>query len=213
MAATLVLAAWEPEIAPLRRLARAVAPERLVLGTGGRRSGRRGRRCRRRDRRSPAGPGDLRRHGWRVSARTRDRGNRDVAVASELCLVSTAALRGDGYLPEPLATRAATSASLGATLAACGPGRRPVPLLGVACPIAITRSATSAATSRTRPAPRSRTSKRLRSRARPPPPGSTRRGGARHRQPGRTARPSGVAGPPRRCVTRGLSLVWGLLRR
>ena len=32
--------------------------------------------------------------------------------------------------------------SLGATLAACGPGRRPVPLLGVACPIAITRSAT-----------------------------------------------------------------------
>ena len=35
MAATLVLAAWEPEIAPLRRLARAVAPERLVLGTVG----------------------------------------------------------------------------------------------------------------------------------------------------------------------------------
>jgi hypothetical protein len=35
MPATLVLAAWEPEIAPLRRLARAVAPERLVLGTVG----------------------------------------------------------------------------------------------------------------------------------------------------------------------------------
>ena len=35
MAATLVLSAWEPEIAPLRRLARAIDPDRLALGTVG----------------------------------------------------------------------------------------------------------------------------------------------------------------------------------
>jgi len=56
--------------------------------------------------------------------------------------VSTAALRGDGYLPEPVTTRAPTAASLGAALAACGSGKRPAPLLAVACPLAVTRSAT-----------------------------------------------------------------------
>src|SRR4051794_41822271 len=35
MAATLVLSAWEPEIAPLRRLARAVDRERLAMATVG----------------------------------------------------------------------------------------------------------------------------------------------------------------------------------
>ena len=48
-----------------------------------------------------------------------------VAIARELCLVSTAALRGDGYLPEPIATRAATSATLSAALAACGRREEP----------------------------------------------------------------------------------------
>ena len=65
-----------------------------------------------------------------------------VAIARELSLASTAALRGDGYLPEPIATRAPTSATLSAALAACAPAKSPVPLLGVACPIAVTRSAT-----------------------------------------------------------------------
>jgi len=142
MAATLVLAAWEPEIAPLRRLARAVAPERLVLGTVG---------VGAIDAAVGAAAAIAAARPDRViflgTAGAYPRGRATaaigtVAVASELHLVSTAALRGDGYLPEPLATRAATSAALGATLAACGPGRRPVPLLGVACPIAITRSAT-----------------------------------------------------------------------
>src|SRR6188474_2509248 len=130
MAATLVLAAWEPEIAPLRRLARAVAPERLVLGTVGVGAV---------DAAIAAAAIAAARPGRVIFVGTAGafpRGRATaaigtVAVASELCLVSTAALRGDGYLPEPLATRAAASASLGATLAACGPGR-PVPLLGVA---------------------------------------------------------------------------------
>jgi nucleoside phosphorylase len=141
MAATLVLAAWEPEIAPLRRLARAVAPERLVLGTVGVGAvdaavgATAAIAAARPDRVIFVGTAGAYPRG-RVTAAIGT-----VAVASELCLVSTAALRGDGYLPVPLATRAAASASLGATLAACGPGR-PVPLLGVACPIAITRSAT-----------------------------------------------------------------------
>ena len=58
--------------------------------------------------------------------------------------MSTAALRGDGYLPEPLATRAPTSGAARRRAGRVRPGRRtsPDPLLGVACPIAITRSAT-----------------------------------------------------------------------
>ena len=140
MAATLVLAAWEPEIAPLRRLARAIDPGRLALGTVG------------------VGPVEAAvgaaaavaaAHPERVifvgTAGAYPRGRataalRTVAVASELHLVSTAALRGDGYLPEPVVTRAATSAALGAALV--GRGARSAPLLGVACPLAVTRSAT-----------------------------------------------------------------------
>ena len=140
MAATLVLAAWEPEIAPLRRLARAIDPGRLALGTVG------------------VGPVEAAVGAAAAIAAARPdrvifvgtagaypRGRataaiRTVAVASELHLVSTAALRGDGYLPEPVVTRAATSAALGAALVGRGPPS--APLLGVACPIAVTRSAT-----------------------------------------------------------------------
>jgi nucleoside phosphorylase len=139
---TLVLSAWEPEIAPLRRLARAVARDRLALATVG------------------VGAVDAALGAAASIAATRParvifvgtagafpRGRATaaigtVAVARELWLASTAALRGDGYLPEPIATQAATSATLGAALAACGAAKRPVPLLGVACPIAVTRSAT-----------------------------------------------------------------------
>src|SRR5262245_2446611 len=144
MGATLVLAAWEPEIAPLRRLARAQTsdPTRLVLGTIG------------------VGAVDAALGAAAAIAAARParvifvgtagaypRGRATaaigtVAIAGELSLVSTAALRGDGYLPEPLATSAPTSVLLAATIAAGGSGRKPVPLLGVACPIAVTRSAT-----------------------------------------------------------------------
>jgi nucleoside phosphorylase len=64
-----------------------------------------------------------------------------VAVAGELQGVSTAALRREGYLPAgPVALRAETSTSLAAVLtAALGEaGRAP---LSVACPLAITRTA------------------------------------------------------------------------
>jgi len=142
MAATLVLAAWEPEIAPLRRLARAVDPERLALGTVG------------------VGPVEAAVGAAAAIAAARParvifvgtagaypRGRATaaigtVAIAGELHLVSTAALRGDGYLPEPLVTRTAASASLNAALVACGDRKTRAPQLGVACPLAVTRSAT-----------------------------------------------------------------------
>jgi nucleoside phosphorylase len=62
-----------------------------------------------------------------------------VAVAGEIQWVSTAALRGDGYLPGPVALRAETSTSLAAALTAAlgDAGRAP---LSVACPLAITRT-------------------------------------------------------------------------
>jgi nucleoside phosphorylase len=142
MAATLVLSAWEPEIAHLRRLSRAFDRERLALATVG------------------VGAVDAALGAAAAIAAARParvifvgtagafpRGRATtaigtVAIARELCLASTAALRGDGYLPEPIATRAATSATLSAALAACAAAKSPVPLLGVACPIAVTRSAT-----------------------------------------------------------------------
>jgi nucleoside phosphorylase len=142
MAATLVLSAWEPEIAPLRRLARAVAPDRLALGTVG------------------VGAVDAALGAAAAIAAARPtrvifvgtagafpRGRATaaigtVAIASEVWLASTAALRGDGYLPEPVVTRAPTSAALATALAEAARSKKPVPQLGVACPIAITRSAT-----------------------------------------------------------------------
>jgi len=142
VAATLVLAAWEPEIAPLRRLARAIDPARLVLGTVGVGAV---------DAAIGAAAAIAAARPARVifigtaGAYPRGRATAPIgiaAIAGEISLVSTAALRGDGYLPEPLVTRAPTSGPLPAQLAACGPARRPVPILDVACPIAITRSAT-----------------------------------------------------------------------
>jgi len=142
MAATLVLSAWEPEIAPLRRLARAVDLDRLALAT--------------------VGVGAVDAALGAAAAITAARPSRvifvgtagafprgrattaigTVAIAGELWLASTAALRGDGYLPEPVVKRAPTSAALAAALAEAAPPKKPVPRLDVACPIAITRSAT-----------------------------------------------------------------------
>ena len=142
MAATLVLAAWEPEIAPLRRLARAVDPDRLALGTVGvgavdAAAGAAGAIAAARPRRVIfLGTAGAYPRGRTTTALG------TVAIASDLRLASTATLRGDGYLPEPLVTRAHTSAALGGALAAGARAKQSVPLLGVACPIAITRSAT-----------------------------------------------------------------------
>jgi nucleoside phosphorylase len=142
MAATLVLAAWEPEIAPLRRLAQAVDPERLAMGTVG---------VGAIDAAIGAAAAIAAARPERVifvgTAGAYPRGRATaaigtVAIARELCLASTATLRGDGYLPGPLATSAPTSPALGAALAARARAKKPLPVLGVACPIAITRSAT-----------------------------------------------------------------------
>jgi nucleoside phosphorylase len=141
---TLVLSAWDPEIAPLRKLARAVAPERLALaaaGVGavdaaiGAAAAIRAAR--------PAQVIFVGTAGAYPRGRT-TAALKTVGIASELCLASTAALRGDGYLPPPevMTTRAPASAPLAAALSACGPHGKPLAVLGVACPIAITRSAT-----------------------------------------------------------------------
>jgi nucleoside phosphorylase len=135
---TLVVSAFEPEIAPLRRrlggrrdvqtatvgigaieaaigATRAIAatrPSRLIfVGTAGVYA--RGRAA------IPIG---------------------GVAVAGEIQAVSTAALRGAGFLPAPVPLRADASAALAAALAAALPGAAPGPR-SVACPLAITRTA------------------------------------------------------------------------
>jgi nucleoside phosphorylase len=61
------------------------------------------------------------------------------AVASALACVSTAALRGDGYLPDLVVIDCETSARLRASLGGCARPAAPPRL--VACPLAITRSA------------------------------------------------------------------------
>jgi nucleoside phosphorylase len=133
---TLVVSAFEPEIAPLRRLlqgprgialepvgigavdaavgaTRAIArarPERVVfVGTAG-----------------IYGP----KRDTRAAIGT-------AAVAGEIVCVSTAALKGEAYLPEATVLRAETSRRLRNALSAGVPDSP----RGVACPLAITRSA------------------------------------------------------------------------
>lgn len=143
-ATTLVLSAWEPEIAPLRRLARGLDRGRLAMATAGVGAV---------DAAVGAAAAIAAARPARVifvgTAGAYPRGRATaalgtVAVASELCLASTAALRGDGYLPPPevLTTRTPASEPLASALAACGPHKKALAVLGVACPLAITRSAT-----------------------------------------------------------------------
>lgn len=62
-----------------------------------------------------------------------------VAIAGDIAAVSTAALRGDGYLPAPVPMRCRTSVALTAALTAAlgDAGRAP---RSVACPLAVTRT-------------------------------------------------------------------------
>ena len=137
MTRTLVLSAFEPEIAPLRRLvrgdraivlapvgigaidaavgaARAIAaarPTRVVfVGTAGI-------------------------YGSATAARA---AIGTAVVAGEIFCVSTAALRNEGYLPAPTITRSGTSRRLRAALATHATA--PTGPVAVACPLAITRS-------------------------------------------------------------------------
>ncbi|HVT09088.1 MAG TPA: phosphorylase [Polyangia bacterium] len=133
---TLVVSAFEPEIAPLRRLVRGLAGIRLApVGIGAV------------DAAAGAARAILQHRPRRVlfvgtagvypSGPARDQlPIGDAAVAGTIVCVSTAALRGDGYLPEPQVVRAASAPRLAAVLSSSA-GPWPT----VACPLAITRSA------------------------------------------------------------------------
>ncbi len=138
MPGTLVLSAWDPEIAPLRALAggggrswraaavgvgpvdagigavRAIArhrPERVIfVGTAGSYPG------------APIGIGEA-------------------AVAGAMVAVSTAALRNQAYIPGPQIMRASASRDLSEALRGSARGRSRPARVAVACPMAITRSA------------------------------------------------------------------------
>jgi len=136
---TLVLSAWEPEVAPLRRLLRAVKPARgdvalaaVGVGTVDAAVGAATAIARAKPRRvifvGTAGV-------YPSAARVHAIGT--AALARELRLVSTATLRGDAYHPAPLVATATTDAPLRAALAR-GDG---VPTATVACPLAITQTA------------------------------------------------------------------------
>jgi nucleoside phosphorylase len=137
---TLVVSAWDPEIAPLRRMLRADARRWIATAVG-------------------VGPVDAAVGAARAIARWRPaqvifvgtagaypgRGTSGsrigaVAIAAEMLAVSTAALRGEAYVAGPQSLRARSSARLAAQL------RRRLPAMPqsparVACPTAITRSA------------------------------------------------------------------------
>jgi purine-nucleoside phosphorylase len=138
MPATLVVSAWEPELAPLRRMLDGRAARGVALAAAG------------------VGAVDAAVGAARAIARARPRrvifvGTAGVypgaepapaigaaVVAGDVHLVSTAALAATGYLPGPLAARAAAEPALARALR--GPAPR-APLAAVACPLAITRSA------------------------------------------------------------------------
>jgi purine-nucleoside phosphorylase len=130
---TLVLAAWEPELAPLRRLlGRAPGVKLQPVGVGAVDAAVGAARA--------IAQARARRVIFVGTAGTYDgTGTIGVAaVARHLRLVSTALLRGDGYRPAPLVAEAQPTAALGAALR----GRSPrLPAQTVACPLAITRSA------------------------------------------------------------------------
>jgi len=135
---TLVVSAFEPEIAPLRRrLAGRRDVQTATVGIGAVEAAIGATRAIAAHR-----PGRLVFVG---TAGVYARGRAaipigGVAVAGAIQGVSTAALRGEAYLPGPVALRAETSPSLAAVLTAAlgDAGRAP---LSVACPLAITRTA------------------------------------------------------------------------
>ncbi len=121
-ATTLVLAAWEPEMAPLRRFLRSpagIGTVAVAAGIGA----------------VDAAVGAARAIAAHRPARvifvgtaglypgTRlEIGLGDAAVAGELVLASTAVVRGDGYLPGPQIREAATAPDLRAALLAASAG-------------------------------------------------------------------------------------------
>jgi purine-nucleoside phosphorylase len=137
LAGTLVLSAFEPELAPLRPLVRGVRQVTLSpvgIGAVDAAIGAARAIARARPRRvifvGTAGvyPGGRRRDAASIG---------DVVVPAALHCVSTAALRELGYLPQPQVVRATPSPALRRALAPSAATDEQV----VACPLAITRSA------------------------------------------------------------------------
>lgn len=136
MTRTLIVSAFEPEIAPLRLLVRArrgIVLEPVGIGTVDAAVGAAGAIGRARPARVLfVGTAGI--YGPEKEARG---AIGTAVVAGEIVCVSTAALKGEAYLPEPMIMRVAPSRSLRAALAGGQAGRR----YAVACPLAITRSA------------------------------------------------------------------------
>jgi len=139
---TLVLSAWDPEVEPLRRMlaapagaaaARDVACAAVGVGTVDAAVGAAAAIARANPRRvifvGTAGV-------YPAAARALPIGV--AALAGEVRLVSTAALRGEAYHPAPLVATMTTSPALRARL---GRGDEALTIVTVACPLAITQAA------------------------------------------------------------------------
>jgi purine-nucleoside phosphorylase len=138
---TLVLSAWDPEVAPLARLLRAHPPHAkgvalAAVGVGTVDAGVGAAHAIARTK--PARVIFVGTAGVYPSA-ARAFAIGDSALADDVRLVSSAALRGEAYHPAPLVAAASTTKSLRAALArANGPDLLPV--ANVACPVAITKA-------------------------------------------------------------------------
>ncbi len=136
MARTLIVSAFEPEIAPLRRMVRGLRGlvlEPVGIGAIDAAVGAAGAIARTRPARVLfVGTAGL--YGREKEAR---QAIGTAVVAGEILCMSTAALKGEAYLPGPMVVQVPTSRSLQTAL---GGGRGDLPR-DVASPLAITRSA------------------------------------------------------------------------
>jgi futalosine hydrolase len=136
VARTLIVSAFEPEIAPLRRLVRGlrgIVLEPVGIGAIDAAVGAAGAIARARPARVIfVGTAGI--YGREKEAR---QAIGTAVVAGEILCMSTAALKGEAYLPGPMVVQVPTSRSLQTALAS---GRAEQPR-DVACPLAITRSA------------------------------------------------------------------------
>ncbi|HTB59838.1 MAG TPA: phosphorylase [Polyangia bacterium] len=133
---TLIVSAFEPEIAPLRQLLsgrRGIVLEPVGIGAVDAAVGAAGTIARAR----PARVIFVGTAGIYDAAKDAREAIGTVLVAAEIVCVSTSALKREAYLPGPMVMRVATSGSLRAALADGRAGRTGI----VACPLAITRSA------------------------------------------------------------------------
>jgi nucleoside phosphorylase len=139
MARTLIVSAFEPELAPLRRFLLGVRhAATAIVGVGAVEAAVGAARAI-----AAARPQQVIFVG---TAGVYPGGRPTVAigtalVAGQIHCISTAALRGDGYLPDLVVVKAETAAALREAIAAGAPRATGRAIAAVACPLAITRSA------------------------------------------------------------------------